>query len=162
MASHYVFRVKGTEKEGMRISGSLYSAIIDTIDYYKNDKFPYLLARNSFMGRFIIPANVEGFKGDVNNAGKIVLAHPLLEYFDKGKYALAKRVTNHEAAVHLATLLDLCDLCIGGKKGIDVKIEDGCPSHHALSLRARLDERLMKWTYPVSAKSLADYGTNMI
>ncbi|MDP3027671.1 MAG: hypothetical protein Q8N63_08250 [Nanoarchaeota archaeon] len=157
MANHYVFRMQGTQDQGMRISELLYSAIVDTTEFHAEEKFPYLLARNSLNDRAIMRGKVRGFKQDIENAGKIILAHPLLEYLSKDTFVLAKRVSNHEAAVHLATLLELCDICIGGKKGINIKIEDGNPSHYALSLRAKLTERLLAWDYPASAKTLADY-----
>jgi len=162
MGKHFVFKIHGTEYEGMRMSTGLYSSIIATTGIHKQREFPYLLAENTFKRRNINFDEIRNFRNDLFEAGKIVLTYPLLNYDCSGSkevIALEKTFTSPQLAVHIATAINLCDDAILRKKGLTIREEDGNPDHIKLTLEKKIIERENNWIYLPNAQSVFDYKT---
>jgi hypothetical protein len=162
MGTHYVFRIEDTKNKGMRMIYSLYETIVLTTAHHSEEgKFPQLLAGNTYKGRKIGAARVPDFKEELSGAGEIVLAHRLLGYDPRNDQVviLERNHTAPEAAVHLATLIELCDDCISQNKGLSVRKEDSSPDHRRLSLEKEVDLRISNWLYLAGAKTVFHYKT---
>ncbi|MGV8172215.1 MAG: hypothetical protein ACP5OA_06005 [Candidatus Woesearchaeota archaeon] len=162
MGSYYIFRVQGSEDEGMKFPQGLYTAIISTADKFAGaGAFPHLLAHNKYSNRFINDDQIESFKQELDQAGSIILTNPLIQYSeDNENYRMELHeniFTPTRAAIAIATAMELCDICIKRNKGIKINIETGNTNHFNLSLEKRLSDREYSWVYPLEATSVMDY-----
>jgi hypothetical protein len=161
MGEYYVFRIQGTEYEGMRMPSGLYTAIVSTADMFSRGAFPHLQINNNHRDKFINEEYIESYKKELNEAGGIILNNPLIQYFeekDGSRIELLENIfTPTRTAIALATAIELCDICIARNKGLKINVENSNPNHDNLSLEKIMNEREHSWMYPVDAKSVMDY-----
>ena len=160
MGTHYVFRMQGEEHEGFRIGSQMYNSLIATVNHYKREKFPNLLAKNTFKPRIIEAYKIPYFKREIENAGKIILTKPLLNYHptqNNGSLILENQLTAPQIAVRLVAAAGLCNKCKNQKEAITIGVEEGSPDHANLKLDKLIRIRELEWIYPVNAKHLFDY-----
>ena len=161
MANYYVFRVKGSTNDGLRIQSGLYDAILATTSEFARRKFPHLLEKNDYKNKFINENQLEEFREELEEAGKIILENPLVQYaLDNKKEeitALENIFTNTRAAINIATLMELCDRCIKHNNPMIISIENAKPEHERLSLEKKLSEMEYKYGYELGATSVRDY-----
>ena len=166
MGEYGIFRINGTDYEGMRMPSGLYHAIVATTETFAKEtpaktKFPFLLSEK--YDRFINEYSMEQFRQELDEAGQIILQNPLVQKgHDKDHnetIVLENIFTSSRAAVNIATLIELCDAGIKRGKGLRINFESGTPDLTNLSMERTVLERENNWGYPLDATSvLHDYN----
>ena len=163
MTEHFVFKIEGTEYDGMRIPSRLYSAIVASVEKYGEStarNFNYLLSKNTFEPRKISVMN-NRFRDELIHAGNIILKNPVLNVYisknNKQNYVLENEYTATKIALNLLVATELCDDAKSKEKSINITLEDANPNHAKLTLEKTLRSRYESLVYSPDADSIFDY-----
>ena len=180
MRQYYIMHMEHAGEKGIRIHKNLYDAILTTVDKYSKEKFPFLkkpleieeeleirkkrkfrrVGDDEIIKVIIERDELKEFKKELEDAGKIVLANNLITTYDingKLEVVLEPTFTKHQAAVYLATTIDLCKLCSSEKRDLVIIEKDLRPWQNDLEFYVLARKREDSWFFPPKAKTLKNH-----
>jgi len=156
--SYNVLTLEGDSNFGFGIEQRRFTAAYVTAQHPQPDQHPFLEYCETHSDFEISGEQLDQLKAECDSAGRIILAHPLLnEYiWPADMTALDHEVTAPQVAIYLAATIKFCEKAIREGKHIwwEYKDQTGAPN---LRVHRELFRTMRYILYPADAKTVMDY-----